>query len=925
LVSALRPRLAAALAARYAIEREIGRGGTAVVYLARDLKHHRQVALKVLRPDLAASLGAERFLREIRIAAGLTHPHILAVHDSGSADGLLYYVMPFVEGESLRDRLKREGPLQLDDALRVAREVADALAYAHSQGVVHRDIKPGNILLVGGHAVVADFGIAVAAGGEADTVTITERGLAIGTPAYMSPEQGGAGGPLDGRTDLYSLGCVLYEMLAGEPPFIGGSPHAVMARHASEPAPAVRAARPSVPLAVDAAVHRALAKLPADRFATAHQFAEALVSAELKGRPPRRIITRPLAAAVGLVALVIAAVFVRRPPNADTTSIGVLVIPATPEDGSADPRLPSRSALGLLAGAIDWLPGVHIIDGLALADSAGGAPTQQLLTGARQRGARYLLTGTVTADGGGRVATVDLYATGSGARIVRGQAPVAGTGTAAALGRAAMAASRGLAEQERMPLGARAILFDATGSAIAVGYLLEGQNRFWREQFDAAADAFRAAIDADSACALAYYRLSVAHVWRHDYAAALAALERAGLATTPAAGSRWRALLDAQRWYVLSEGDSAIAAFQTIVADDPTNADAWLGLAESLFHFATATGHPPTEARPAFERLITLDSAFAPIYDHLTDLALRRGELDQAARFLRMIPADDARRPARAAAITLRRTSGMDRTRALDSLARADRYTLSDLIALLVHDPDQLGLADTLARILGGPNRTPDDRRRAADYRLAILAGLGRWPEAVAAWQAEPADRPFDSWVVLTALAGFRADSIAAPMFAWARAAAVRGRAPDFTLPATHEYQQAFQALVYRATVRGDSSEVNWLLRRLKAAPTSSNPSDGLRETLDASLRARLALLAGDTAQASALLQRSLVRMPEWYVTFLPLAGMAPQRFLLADLAFRRRDGTEARRWLSSLTDSWAVSDVVYGPAARKLGAQLHR
>jgi len=923
-VSALRSRLAAALAARYVIEREIGRGGTALVYLARDLKHDRQVAIKVLRPDLAASLGAERFLREIRIAAGLTHPHILAVHDSGNADGLLYYVMPFVEGESLRDRLKREGPLPLDDALRVAREVADALTYAHSQGVVHRDIKPGNILLVGGHAVVADFGIAVAAGGEADT--FTERGLAIGTPAYMSPEQGGAGGPLDGRTDLYSLGCVLYEMLAGEPPFIGGSPHAVMARHASEPAPAVRATRPSVPLAVDAAVQRALAKLPADRFPTAHHFAEALVSAEQDGRPPRRrSITRPLVAAAGLVALVIAAVVVRRPRDADTTSIGVLVIPTAPQDGSADPRLPSRSALGLLAGAIDWLPGVHIIDGLALADSAGGAPTPQQLAGARQRGARYLLTGTVTADGGGRVARVDLYATGSGERIVRGQAPVAGTGTAAALGRAAMAASRGLAEQERMPLGSRAMLFDATGSAIAVGYLLEGQNRFWREQFDAAADAFRAAIDADSACALAYYRLSVAHVWRHDYAAALAALERSGLATTPKAASRWRALLDAQRLYVLSEGDSAVAAFQTIVADDPNNADAWLGLAESLFHFATATGHPPTEARPAFERLITLDSAFAPIYDHLTDLALRRGELDQAARFLRMIPADDARRPARVAAITLKRTRGIERTRALDSLALADRYTLSDLIALLVHDPDQLGLADTVARILGGPNRTPDDRRRAADYRLAILAGLGRWPEAVAAWQAEPADRAFDSWVVLTALAGFRADSIAAPMFAWARAATVRGRAPDFSLPATHEYQQAFQALVYGATVRGDSSEVNWLLKRLKAAPTSSNPSDGLRETLDASLRARLALLAADTAQASALLQRSLVRMPEWYVTFLPLAGMAPQRFLLADLAFRRRDGTEAKRWLSSLTDSWAVSDVVYGPAARKLGAQLHR
>jgi len=218
-VQELRALLAPALADRYAIERGIGSGGAAIVYLARDLKHGRQVALKVLRTDVGASLGADRFLREIHIAAGLNHPHILAVHDSGEAAGLLYYVMPFVEGESLRDRLKREGALPLDDSLRIAREVADALAYAHSQGVVHRDVKPGNILLVGGHAVVADFGIAMATGG--DTDSLAELGVPIGTPNYMSPEQGGGRGPVDGRSDLYSLGCVLYEMLTGKPPFDG--------------------------------------------------------------------------------------------------------------------------------------------------------------------------------------------------------------------------------------------------------------------------------------------------------------------------------------------------------------------------------------------------------------------------------------------------------------------------------------------------------------------------------------------------------------------------------------------------------------------------------------------------------------------------------------------------------------------------------
>src|SRR5689334_14375211 len=200
------------------IEHELGRGGMATVYLAHDLKHHRRVAIKVLKPELAAALGPERFLREIEIAAGLTHPHILPLHDSGQADSFLYYVMPFVEGESLRERLSREKQLALEDALRITREVADALSYAHARGVVHRDIKPENILLQSGHALVADFGIARALD-EAVPSTQTAQGVIVGTPVYMSPEQASGGRDVDGRSDVYSLACVLYEMLAGGPPF----------------------------------------------------------------------------------------------------------------------------------------------------------------------------------------------------------------------------------------------------------------------------------------------------------------------------------------------------------------------------------------------------------------------------------------------------------------------------------------------------------------------------------------------------------------------------------------------------------------------------------------------------------------------------------------------------------------------------------
>src|SRR5438105_2565015 len=268
-------RLRAALADRYTIERELGRGGIATVYLAEDLKHHRKVAVKVLKPQLAAVLGPERFLREIEIAAALTHPHILPLYDSGEADGLLFYVMPYVEGESLRDRLNREKQLSIDEAIHITTSVCSALDHAHRHGVIHRDLKPENILLYEGQPLVADFGIALAvsvAGGN----RVTQTGISLGTPQYMSPEQATGDRPVDGRSDIYSLGCVLYEMFTGEPPHIGNTVQSIIAKVLTDKPQSVRVIRETIPEHVDLALQKALAKLPADRWTTPSQFADAL-------------------------------------------------------------------------------------------------------------------------------------------------------------------------------------------------------------------------------------------------------------------------------------------------------------------------------------------------------------------------------------------------------------------------------------------------------------------------------------------------------------------------------------------------------------------------------------------------------------------------------------------------------------------------
>jgi serine/threonine-protein kinase len=357
-------QIVAAFGGKYRVERELGRGGMATVYLAHDPRHDRPVALKVLLPELALAVGSERFKREIRLAARLQHPHILTVLDSGEVETagapLFYYTMPFVDGESLRARLEREGPLPAEDALRLAREVADALDHAHRHGIVHRDVKPENILLSDGHALLADFGIAKAVADAGERLTAT--GLSLGTPAYMSPEQATADPRVDARTDIYSLGCVLHEMLAGEPPFTGPSAQAVIAkRFASAPLP-VRTVRPQLPESVDLALSKALALAPADRFATASEFAAALGPATAPAPVPRAVRRLPIAIA-GVAAVLVAAIVLVRWDRKEVASAALSTLAVLPFASMGGDTTDAWFAEGMadeLTTALAKVPGVRV-------------------------------------------------------------------------------------------------------------------------------------------------------------------------------------------------------------------------------------------------------------------------------------------------------------------------------------------------------------------------------------------------------------------------------------------------------------------------------------------------------------------------------------------------------------------------------------
>jgi tRNA A-37 threonylcarbamoyl transferase component Bud32/tetratricopeptide (TPR) repeat protein len=583
--------LRTALADRYLIERELGRGGMAIVYLAEDRRHQRRVALKVLRPELAASIGAERFLREITTAAQLTHPNILPLFDSGEADGTLYYTMPYVEGESLRDRLNHEKQLPIDDALQITREVADALGYAHEQGIVHRDIKPENILFQRGHALVADFGIAravTAAGAE----TLTETGLAVGTPAYMSPEQGAGAADLDGRSDLYSLGCVMYEMLSGETPYTGPTPQAILAKKLTEPLPRITAVRETVPAPVEAALTKALAKAPADRYVTAEQFTAALaLDAAAFARRRRHGRRGGLVAALAAVAVTVIAsgaygawwfLTTGKPGTVFATGAmdpGDRVLLADFVNRTDDPAL-GYAVQELIRAELSDPKLVRLMDPTAVRDAEGrmqlppGTPLDDRLARelAEREGAKAFVTGEVMRLGSTTQFIVRVVGTADGAQLLLERVTAHGEDDIVnAVDRLGRSLRRGIGESVRS-LGSRPALPRVTTSSIDAlrAYATALQCEYSGECMDRTIPLLQEAAAADTTFAMAYFKLSafLANRGRLDEERAAADQAYRYRQRLP---QLERLLVEAQYHAAHGDTEGEERAFRRVVELDPTN------------------------------------------------------------------------------------------------------------------------------------------------------------------------------------------------------------------------------------------------------------------------------------------------------------------------------------------------------------------
>jgi len=645
------PQLVAALADRYRLERELGQGGMATVYLAQDLKHHRKVAVKVLRPELAATLGPERFAREIAVAARLQHPHILGLLDSGDADGFFYYVMPYVEGETLRDRLARTGELPVHEAVRLLAEIADALAVAHKAGVVHRDIKPENILLSGRHAMVMDFGIAKAiaesnrperSSGARDPSPLTSVGVALGTPAYMAPEQAAAEPALDHRVDIYALGVMGYELLTGQTPFSGGTAQQLLAAQVTRAPEPIAARRPSIPPALAAAIMKCLEKRPADRYQAADELVAVLEplatpsggmtpthTQPVKAAPALRMPRWPVAA--GAVLLIAVALFLWKPwaraggQHLDPNLVAVIPFRVAGADPSV--QYLRQGMVDLLQAKLTGEGGPRAADTrsvLAAVRDAGGTETVDLpgeaVTGvAKKIGAGRVLQGSI-------VGPTDHIVISATLLEMPGGATLAQTSVEGPKDSLFVLVDRLTAQLLALGAGAQSMQLSAltTTSLDALRAYLDGQAAYRRGAYGKATPLLERAVELDSTFALALSALTEANGW-YNATTDMGRVERLAWQYRSRLNQRDQLFLSIRlgsRYPRETPLTEHIADREQATQLMPESAEAWYYLGDLLFHtgYLSDIPDPEVRARQAFEKAFQLDSLYGGPITHLERL-----------------------------------------------------------------------------------------------------------------------------------------------------------------------------------------------------------------------------------------------------------------------------------------------------------------
>jgi tetratricopeptide (TPR) repeat protein len=611
----------------------------AYVFLAHDLKNNRPVAIKVLKPDVAVSLGSKRFLRETEIAARLQHPHILSMHESGETDGLLYYVMPYVEGESLADRLRRETQLPVDDALEIARDVGEALVYAHGHGVIHRDIKPDNILLTSGHALVADFGVARAVT-TAGSTTATDVGVAVGTPAYMSPEQGTGRRDIDGRSDLYSLGCVVYEMLAGEPPFTGPTAQTIIARQVNERPPSLRIVRPTVSAGFVQVLEKTLAKVPADRFNTAAQFVDSVRSLQTgtyKAVRPKRSYRRPLTlAASGLVAAgaVLGTLFFNPPEPLDPNRIVAYPLVVSGASGADEELVGQDVAYLIVAGlwgraSLRWENGLDLLADPRHLESPQLIATQTKRELARANAAGFFVDGRALLAGDTAMVNLSLYSVLDDSIVAR----VDTAGARADVRRLGVLAVGELL-LSLLPTGGSVDPSAVTGRTTeAVQAFVQGERHFNDGNFVDAFEHYSSAVSHDSAFALAALKAARAAAWS-ETAESARGLLRVALKNRESLVPRDLEYARAYEAYLSAQADTAVTHVRHAIGIDPDWPDAWMLLGDTYTHLLPRDSPQDSLAEAALLEAYHKSEGLAPVLYHLVEFATRRGDLEFASQLL---------------------------------------------------------------------------------------------------------------------------------------------------------------------------------------------------------------------------------------------------------------------------------------------------